>query len=179
MRRRTVLAGLGALGAVVAAGLYRFTDIITPHYPRTPYDDVLAQLDDRESARILGAAALRGRPDFDAAWAVARLRQRPRRRRHGQRMRTLPMLLRRRKRQRLPLRRRKKLRLKRLRLRMKLRRLIARQRKHPSSLRLRTSRLNLMRPKVLRRKPAQRTRSPPPLQQLPKRLPLPKHLQTA
>jgi hypothetical protein len=78
MRRRTVLAGLGALGAVVAAGLYRFTDLITPHYPKTPYDDVLAQLGDRESARILGKAALQGRLDFDAAWAAARLRQMPR-----------------------------------------------------------------------------------------------------
>jgi hypothetical protein len=78
MKRRTLFAGLGALGAVVAAGLYRFTDIIAPHYPRTPYDDVLAQLGDRDSAHILGAAALQDRPAFDAAWAAARLRQTPR-----------------------------------------------------------------------------------------------------
>ncbi|HWA68716.1 MAG TPA: hypothetical protein VG821_02645 [Rhizomicrobium sp.] len=55
MRRRSLLAGVAAAGAAVAAGLYRFTDLIVKHYPPTPYDDVLARLVDREEAARLGA----------------------------------------------------------------------------------------------------------------------------
>jgi 2-polyprenyl-6-methoxyphenol hydroxylase-like FAD-dependent oxidoreductase len=73
MKRRTIIAGGGAVGAAMAAGLYRFTDIFVKHYPPTPYDDVLA-VTDREQASRLGAAALRAMPDFDVAQAAARLR---------------------------------------------------------------------------------------------------------
>lgn len=62
MNRRALLAGLAAAGAVVAAGLYRFTDIFGKHYPSTPYDDLLTHLADREQAAKLGAA-VRGTPD--------------------------------------------------------------------------------------------------------------------
>jgi hypothetical protein len=55
MRRRTVIAGVAAAGAAVAAGLYRFTDLFVKHYASTPYDDVLAALLDREQAAKLGA----------------------------------------------------------------------------------------------------------------------------
>jgi hypothetical protein len=54
MKRRTLLGGVAAAGAVVAAGLYRFTDLFVKHYPPTPYDDVLAQVVDREHAAVLG-----------------------------------------------------------------------------------------------------------------------------
>ena len=65
MNRRALLAGLAAAGAVVAAGLYRFTDMFGKHYPSTPYDDLLTQLADREQAAKLGAA-VRGTPDAQA-----------------------------------------------------------------------------------------------------------------
>ena len=55
MRRRTVIAGMAAAGAAVAAGLYRFTDLFVKHYAPTPYDDVLVALLDREHAAQLGA----------------------------------------------------------------------------------------------------------------------------
>jgi hypothetical protein len=55
MKRRSVIAGVAAAGAAVAAGLYRFTDLIVKHYAPTPYDDVLARLVDREQAARLGA----------------------------------------------------------------------------------------------------------------------------
>ena len=52
--RRGVIAGVLGIGAAVAAGLYRFTDLFVKHYPPTPYDDVLAQVVDREHAAQLG-----------------------------------------------------------------------------------------------------------------------------
>ena len=55
MRRRRVIAAVGAAGVAAAAGLYRFTDLFVKHYPPTPYDDVLAALLDREQAAKLGA----------------------------------------------------------------------------------------------------------------------------
>lgn len=55
MKRRNLIAGLGAAGAAVAAGLYRFTDLFVKHYAATPYDDVLAMLADREQAARIGA----------------------------------------------------------------------------------------------------------------------------
>jgi len=73
VKRRTIIAGLGAAGTAMAAGLYRFTDIFVKHYPPTPYDDVLALID-REQAAKLGAAALKAMPDFDAAKAAVKLR---------------------------------------------------------------------------------------------------------
>ena len=56
MRRRGLIAGVATAGAVVAAGLYRFTDLFVKHYPPTPYDDVLTALVDREQAARFGAA---------------------------------------------------------------------------------------------------------------------------
>lgn len=54
MKRRTAVAGLAAAGIAAVAGLYRFTGLFARHYPPTPYDDVLAQLTDREQAVVLG-----------------------------------------------------------------------------------------------------------------------------
>ena len=71
MRRRGIIAGAVAAGAAVAAGLYRFTDLLVKHYPPTPYDDLLGQLTDRDQAAKLGAK-LPG--DFDAGSEAARLR---------------------------------------------------------------------------------------------------------
>jgi hypothetical protein len=71
MRRRTLIGGMAAAGAAVAAGLYRFTDLFAKHYPATPYDDLLVQLTDREQAAKLGAKAVTG---LDAQSQAARLR---------------------------------------------------------------------------------------------------------
>ena len=55
MKRRTVIGGAVMAAGAAAAGLYRFTDIFVKHYAPTPYDDVLAQLVDRQEAVTLGA----------------------------------------------------------------------------------------------------------------------------
>lgn len=71
MRRRDIIAAVTAAGAAVAAGLYRFTDLIVKHYPPTPYDDLLTRLTDREQAAKLGA---RVTGNFDPRQQAARLR---------------------------------------------------------------------------------------------------------
>jgi hypothetical protein len=54
--RRSLIAGVALAGAAVAAGVYRFTDLLVKHYAPTPYDDVLAVLADREQAARFGAS---------------------------------------------------------------------------------------------------------------------------
>src|SRR5258705_12472896 len=54
--RRSLIAGIAAASAAVAAGLYRFTDLFVKHYPPTAYDDVLAALADREQAARFGSS---------------------------------------------------------------------------------------------------------------------------
>ncbi len=73
MRRRSLVAGAAAAGAVLAAGLYRFTDLFVKHYPPTPYDDVLALLTDREQAAKLGVS-VPGAPAVLAASLRTRLK---------------------------------------------------------------------------------------------------------
>lgn len=73
--RRGVIAGLAVAGVALACGaLYRFGGIFAKHYPSTPYDDVLARLQDREQAAKLGTAALRALPGFDAGQTAGKLR---------------------------------------------------------------------------------------------------------
>jgi hypothetical protein len=69
--RRNFIAGIVAAGAAVAAGLYRFTNLLVKHYAPTPYDDVLAQLVDREQAVKLGARITR---TLDPKMLAAQLR---------------------------------------------------------------------------------------------------------
>ena len=71
MKRRDAIAAVTAAGIAVAAGVYRFTDVIVKHYPPTPYDDLLNRLTDRGQAIKLGSQ-LQG--DFDVTHQVARLR---------------------------------------------------------------------------------------------------------
>ena len=71
MKRRGVIAAVGAAGVALAAGLYRFTDLFVKHYPPTPYDDLLIRLIDREEAIRLGS---RMTGDFDVPDQAARLR---------------------------------------------------------------------------------------------------------
>lgn len=58
--RRPLLAGIMAVLGLGAAGglLYEVPRLFGRRYPRTPYDDLLDQLGDRESAARLGRAAL-------------------------------------------------------------------------------------------------------------------------
>jgi hypothetical protein len=55
MKRRTLIGSAAAVSAALAAGLYRFTDLVVKHYAPTPYDDLLGALADREQAAKLGA----------------------------------------------------------------------------------------------------------------------------
>jgi hypothetical protein len=71
MKRRTLIAAIGAGSAVLAAGLYRFTDLFVKHYSPTPYDDLLVRLTDREQAAKLGAHVP---GTFDPGAEAARLR---------------------------------------------------------------------------------------------------------
>ncbi|MDB5735105.1 MAG: hypothetical protein JWP16_2577 [Alphaproteobacteria bacterium] len=66
-----MIAGVAAVGAAAAAGLYRFTDLFRRHYAPTPYDDLLGQLVDREQAARLGAKVAGG---ANAGALAARLR---------------------------------------------------------------------------------------------------------
>ena len=73
--RRGTLFGLIGAGLALAGGaVWRFTDLIVKHYPPTPYDDVLARLQDRPRAITLGRAVLRGLPGFSPAVMAAALR---------------------------------------------------------------------------------------------------------
>jgi hypothetical protein len=70
--RRPVLAGiLGLLGVGAAGGLvYEAKHLFFRRYPRTAYDDILDQLEDRESAAKLGQSVWL---ELDKAPAGARL----------------------------------------------------------------------------------------------------------
>ncbi len=74
--RRRLLAGLlGALGLGIAGGLaYKAPSLMGHRYKRTPFDDLLSQLADRDSAGKLGAAVLAQEPGFDAQKAARALR---------------------------------------------------------------------------------------------------------
>jgi hypothetical protein len=74
MRRRTLVAGLAALAAAVAGGTAWKLRLFRKHYPPTPYDDVLARLDDREWAAKFGGTAQGALPRFTPAGAAAELR---------------------------------------------------------------------------------------------------------
>jgi hypothetical protein len=71
VKRRSVIAVVGAAGVTLVAGLYRFTDLFVKHYPPTPYDDLLTRLIDRDQAIKLGR---RMTDHFDVGQQAARLR---------------------------------------------------------------------------------------------------------
>jgi len=74
MRRRGVLGGV-VVAMVAAAGgaAWRF-HLFGPHYPPTPYDDLLNQITDRAPARVVGGAALKTMPGANAASLAGMLR---------------------------------------------------------------------------------------------------------
>jgi hypothetical protein len=70
-----LLAGAAGLGAAGIA-LVEAPKLFAPRHPPSPYDDLLAQLPDRDGAMRIGAAYLAGQQRFDAARAAADLRRR-------------------------------------------------------------------------------------------------------
>jgi hypothetical protein len=74
--RRPLLASvLGIAGlAILGGGVYEGIRSTARHYPRTPYDDLLYKLADRESAKALGAQVLAERKTFDPRAAAHALR---------------------------------------------------------------------------------------------------------
>lgn len=76
--RRKFLAGLLALFGLGMAGVvYEYPSLFGRRYPRTKYDDLLTQLNDRDSAARLGAAVIAAEPDFQAGSAARELRRGP------------------------------------------------------------------------------------------------------
>jgi hypothetical protein len=71
MRRRTALAGLTV--ALAAGGAAWKFHLFSKHYPPTPYDDLLSQIEDREPAIVFGAVARKSLPV--AAQLAAQLRK--------------------------------------------------------------------------------------------------------
>ncbi len=65
-RRRAVLTLVALQGPA----------LFGPHYPSTPFDDLLSRLPDRENASRLGSAVLKQETSFDAQAAAAQLRSR-------------------------------------------------------------------------------------------------------
>ena len=76
MKRRTLLLG-GTILAVAAAGSAAWKlRLFRKHYPPTPFDDVLARMDDREWAAKFGASVQKILPERSPAAIAARLRAR-------------------------------------------------------------------------------------------------------
>jgi hypothetical protein len=74
MRRRGLLGGMVAAALVAAGGVAWRFHLFGPHYPPTPYDDLLNQIADREPARVFGGAALKTMPGTNAAGLAGMLR---------------------------------------------------------------------------------------------------------
>ena len=60
---------------MAGAALFEAPKLFAPHYPPSPYDDLLAQLPDRGSAARIGAAYLAGHRNLDPAATAGKLRQ--------------------------------------------------------------------------------------------------------
>lgn len=75
MTRRGLIFGASAAVALLAGGVYRFTNLVVRHYAPTPYDDVLDQIGSREEAAKLGRVWLRDARTFHAKEAAQQLRK--------------------------------------------------------------------------------------------------------
>jgi len=72
MKRRAILAGLAGLLLAAGGAAWKFR-LFGKHYPPTPYDDLLGQINDREPAIVFGMAARKVMPG--AASIAAQLRR--------------------------------------------------------------------------------------------------------
>ena len=75
MKRRTILSGLAVAIAGAAGGAAWKFHFLGPHYPPTPYDDLLGQITDRAPAIVLGKAALKTMPGMSAGRLAGALRR--------------------------------------------------------------------------------------------------------
>jgi hypothetical protein len=75
MKRRTILSGFAIAIAAAAGGATWKFRFFGPHYPPTPYDDLLGQITDRAPAILLGQAALKTMPAMNADQLAATLRR--------------------------------------------------------------------------------------------------------
>jgi hypothetical protein len=75
MKRRTILSGLAVAVAAAAGGAAWKFHFFGPHYPPTPYDDLLGQITDRAPAILLGQAALKTMPGRSADQLATILRR--------------------------------------------------------------------------------------------------------
>ena len=76
--RRGVMTGVVAAGVAAAlAGTLKYLHPFSRHYAPTRYDDLLAQLTDRETGARLGKTVLAAMPGFDLKAAAAQLRAGP------------------------------------------------------------------------------------------------------
>jgi hypothetical protein len=66
---------IGGLGAALLAGAVWTLHPFRKTYPPTPYDDLLAQLTDRQAAAKLGTAVVKSRPELKPAGLAAQLRR--------------------------------------------------------------------------------------------------------
>jgi len=74
LSRRNILIGAG--GAVVVAGAaFEGSHLLRKRYAPSPYDDLLALLQDRDGDAQLGEAVLAAKGNFDAAAVAAGLRE--------------------------------------------------------------------------------------------------------
>ena len=75
--RRTMVVGGGVAATLFAAALGLTLPRLFGHrYAPTPYDDILAQLVDRDEAARVGAAVRIAEPNFNAKAVARELRQR-------------------------------------------------------------------------------------------------------
>ncbi|HKD46964.1 MAG TPA: hypothetical protein VKB67_04720 [Rhizomicrobium sp.] len=74
MKRRRLLSGLAAAVIVASGGAAWKFRLFGPHYPATPYDDLLNQITDREPASLFGKVALTTMPGMNASRLAQALR---------------------------------------------------------------------------------------------------------
>jgi hypothetical protein len=77
LARRPLLKGLAGVAGLAIAGiaLVEAPKLFAPHHPASPYDDLIAQLPNRDDAARIGAAYLAGQRSFNAGMAAGNLRK--------------------------------------------------------------------------------------------------------
>jgi len=73
--RRAAVAAVAAVGAI-AVGLREFRRLLAPPRKPTPYDDLLAKINDRDDAAELGKYVIASMPHFNAGSAADVVRAR-------------------------------------------------------------------------------------------------------
>ena len=73
--RRNIVIGAGG-AALLAAAAFEGSRLLRKRYAPSPYDDLLALLDDRDADAQIGEAVLADIDDFDAKTVADELRQR-------------------------------------------------------------------------------------------------------